>query len=97
MNCITFVPQRKIMEEQNQQQNQLNIEITEEVAEGSYANLAIITHSNDNPLDFRLTTVEQLEHFAQLVAQAEREACIELTDSRCQCAWAIKARGDKHD
>ena len=25
---------------------QLNIEITEEVAEGSYANLAIITHSN---------------------------------------------------
>ena len=29
-----------------QQGNQLNIEISEEVAEGSYANLAIITHSN---------------------------------------------------
>lgn len=29
-----------------QQQQQLNIEITEEVAEGSYANLAIITHSH---------------------------------------------------
>ena len=29
-----------------QQQNQLNIEISEEVAEGSYANLAIITHSH---------------------------------------------------
>ncbi len=28
------------------QQNQLNIEITEEVAEGQYANLAIITHSH---------------------------------------------------
>ncbi len=28
------------------QPNQLNIEITEEVAEGSYANLAIITHSH---------------------------------------------------
>jgi hypothetical protein len=27
-------------------QQQLNIEITEEVAEGSYANLAIITHSH---------------------------------------------------
>ena len=27
-------------------QNQLNIEISEEVAEGSYANLAIITHSH---------------------------------------------------
>ncbi|OLY93579.1 Protein of unknown function [Cnuella takakiae] len=29
-----------------QQQNQLNIEISEEVAEGQYANLAIITHSH---------------------------------------------------
>jgi len=26
--------------------NQLNIELTEEIAEGSYANLAIISHSN---------------------------------------------------
>ena len=33
-------------EQQQQQQNQLNIEISEEVAEGSYANLAIITHSH---------------------------------------------------
>jgi hypothetical protein len=32
--------------EQNQNNNQLNIEISEEVAEGSYANLAIITHSH---------------------------------------------------
>ncbi len=29
-----------------QPQNQINIEISEEVAEGSYANLAIITHSH---------------------------------------------------
>jgi hypothetical protein len=29
-----------------QPQNQLNIEISEEVAEGQYANLAIITHSH---------------------------------------------------
>jgi len=35
-----------MMEEQIQQQNQLNIEISEEVAEGEYANLAIITHSH---------------------------------------------------
>lgn len=35
------------MDQQNQQQpNQLNIEISEEVAEGDYANLAIITHSH---------------------------------------------------
>ncbi len=32
------------MEEQND--NQLNIELSEEVAEGIYSNLAIITHSN---------------------------------------------------
>lgn len=30
----------------NQEPNQLNIEITEDVADGSYANLAIITHSH---------------------------------------------------
>ncbi|HMN32705.1 MAG: DUF3467 domain-containing protein [Chitinophagaceae bacterium] len=31
---------------QQQEQNQLNIELTEEIAEGIYSNLAIITHSN---------------------------------------------------
>lgn len=35
------------MSDQNQQQpNQLNIEISEEIAEGNYSNLAIITHSH---------------------------------------------------
>ena len=34
------------MSEQAPPHNQLNIEISEEVAEGSYANLAIITHSH---------------------------------------------------
>jgi Protein of unknown function (DUF3467) len=34
------------MPDQPPQPNQLNIEITEEVAEGNYANLAIITHSH---------------------------------------------------
>ena len=32
--------------ENNQQPNQLDIEISEEVSEGQYANLAIITHSH---------------------------------------------------
>jgi hypothetical protein len=36
---------------------------------------------------------DHLERFAALVAAAEREACIALTDSRCQCAWLIKERG----
>jgi ribonuclease BN (tRNA processing enzyme) len=36
-----------------QQQNQINIEISEEMAEGTYANLAIITHSHSEfVLDF---------------------------------------------
>ena len=34
------------MDNQDQQPNQLNIEISEEIAEGAYANLAIITHSH---------------------------------------------------
>ena len=41
------------MDPQQQQQNQLNIEISEEMAEGQYANLAIITHSHaEFVLDF---------------------------------------------
>ena len=34
------------MEEKNNNNNQLNIELSEEVADGIYSNLAIITHSN---------------------------------------------------
>src|SRR5690349_2228011 len=34
------------MDENQNPNNQLNIELTEEVAEGIYSNLAIITHSN---------------------------------------------------
>ncbi len=33
-------------EDENQHANQLNIELPESVAEGTYSNLAIITHSN---------------------------------------------------
>ena len=31
---------------ENKKENQLNIELAEDVAEGTYSNLAIITHSN---------------------------------------------------
>jgi uncharacterized protein DUF3467 len=34
------------MQQQNPPENQINIEISEETAEGTYANLAIITHSH---------------------------------------------------
>ncbi len=41
------------MEQQKAQPSQLNIEISEEIAEGTYANLAIITHSHaEFVLDF---------------------------------------------
>ena len=33
------------MQQQEAQENQLNIELSEEMADGQYANLAIITHS----------------------------------------------------
>jgi hypothetical protein len=45
---------------------------------------AIVTHGNANPFDFRLTTVEQLEHFAVLVAEAERDRMI--SEGWRQCA-----------
>ena len=32
--------------DEQKQQNQLNIELSEEVAEGQYVNLAMIAHSN---------------------------------------------------
>ncbi|MBI5217811.1 MAG: DUF3467 domain-containing protein [Bacteroidia bacterium] len=34
------------MEEKNVNQNQINIELSEDVAQGVYSNLAVITHSN---------------------------------------------------
>ena len=41
------------MNNNEQQPNQINIELTEEMAEGEYANLAIITHSHaEFVLDF---------------------------------------------
>ena len=43
-----FAPKTTIMADQNLQQEpqqQLNIELTEEVGDGTYANLAVITHS----------------------------------------------------
>lgn len=41
------------MEENNNEEGQLNIELTEEIAEGVYSNLAIMTHSHaEFVLDF---------------------------------------------
>lgn len=37
--------------------------------------------------------IDGIMQFASAVAAVEREACIECTDSECQCAWVIRARG----
>jgi len=40
-------------EKNQQQQNQINIELTDDIADGIYSNLAVITHSNQEfVLDF---------------------------------------------
>lgn len=53
-NCFIFVEENNIMsEEQQKQGNQINIELTEEIADGIYSNLAIISHSQSEfILDF---------------------------------------------
>ena len=45
------------MEEKNQDPNQINIELSEEIADGIYSNLAIITHS---PAEFVVDFVRML-------------------------------------
>lgn len=56
---------------------------------------AVIAHPNPNPFDFRLCELATIEHFAKLVAEAEREACAEVCDSFkfSPAADAIRARG----
>jgi hypothetical protein len=45
------------MEENQNQENQLNIELSEEIAEGIYSNLAIITHS---PAEFVIDFIKMM-------------------------------------
>jgi len=56
---------------------------------------AVTGHPNANPFDFRLCELATIEHFAKLVAEAEREACAEVCDSFkfSPAADAIRARG----
>lgn len=60
------------MEDTKQQQNQLNIELPEEVAEGVYSNLAVISHS---PSEFVIDFVRMVPG----VAKAKVKSRIILT------------------
>jgi hypothetical protein len=71
----------------------------------------IFEHSNVNPFDFAIKSIDQLECFADLVAKHEREACAQMceelvahTDQNKErdgwlaavaCTLAIRARGEK--
>ena len=71
------------MKNENDQPQQLNIEISEEISEGSYANLAIITHSHaEFVVDFvnvmpgaPKSKVEIPFNFGGPAAQAQRFFC----------------------
>ena len=63
------------MEDKNQ--SQLNIELSEEIAEGIYSNLAIITHSNS---EFVVDFVKVMPG----VPKAKVKARIVLTPPACQ-------------
>ena len=69
----------------------------------------IITCPNENPFDFHLNTLAQIERFAALVAATERNECAALVDANAMAchstvlgsllqsnADAIRARG-AHD
>jgi hypothetical protein len=67
---------------------------------------SIFAHPNDNPFDFQIRTIKQLQCFASLVADAEREACAKVCEEVAEavtyqrnsqaaadkCAEAIRAR-----
>ena len=60
---------------------------------------AVTAHPNANPFDFRLCELATIEHFAKLIAAAEREACAKVCDGWLHangddCAAAIRARGE---
>jgi len=64
------------MEEQNP--NQINIELSEEIAEGIYSNLAIITHSSS---EFVLDFIKMMPG----VPKAKVKSRIVLTPQHAEC------------
>jgi len=53
ISILTMTTNSNMEDQEKQNQNQLNIELNEEIAQGTYSNLAIITHSTSEfILDF---------------------------------------------
>lgn len=73
------------MEQQPQQENQINIELSEDIAEGIYSNLAIISHSNS---EFIVDFVRMVPN----VAKAKVKSRIILTPQHAK--RLIKALAD---
>ena len=57
LNLSNFIWNITNMENQNPTNNQINIELSEEIAEGIYSNLAIITHS---PSEFVIDFIKMM-------------------------------------
>ena len=67
-------------EQQNQNKNQLNIELKEEIAQGTYSNLAIISHSSS---EFVLDFVRIMPG----IPKAEVKSRIILTPEHAKRLW----------
>ena len=73
------------MQDNNNNQNQINIELSEEIADGIYSNLAIISHSHS---EFVLDFVRLMPN----VPKAKVKSRIVLTPQhakRCSKHWLI--------
>ena len=92
------------MEEQNIE-NQLNIELSEEVAEGIYSNLAVITHSNSEfVLDFIrvMSTIPYILNFREVVSMlmqvfitrilVTKNKLIQALSHLGLCCWTTKVQ-----
>ena len=78
-------------EEKEQQQNQLNIELSEEVAEGQYVNLAMIAHSNS---EFVIDFIKMMPG----VPKAKVKSRIVITPEHAKrLLYALKDNIDKYE
>jgi hypothetical protein len=77
-------------QDQQPQPNQLNIEISEEVAEGHYANLAIITHSHSEfVIDFVNVMPGTPKSKGEVSHHTYSTACKETDESTYRKYWSL--------
>ena len=75
------------MENQENNNGQLQIELKEEVAQGTYANLAIITHSSS---EFIMDFIQQNKLFFSAFIKKSRSICFSYTGAETESFKPIK-------